>query len=204
LPIEESGASTTVIRIVEPSNGFPEMVIEKGQSAGIFTSKVKETGKLFFQILCEPNRYCRKLTINEIVANQSAWLGRAFTHLVIPDIWNESLLWILKNKPRDKHFIIIAAGEKSVRQKDLSEISRLVSEYTKDGAVLTITDSRELIEAVCDSVTDEKGEEIFFETGPFFFDLSDNTLIEDIDKIEANVKDVRIKKILLENKLPER
>jgi hypothetical protein len=191
----QNSVVSNILRIVEPKVSFPELVLEKGSSLGIYSDNVCGVTKNLFKILCEPKKYAEKVTINELVASNSAWLGRAFTHVVIPSFWKKSILEILKLTPSKKHLIVIAAEKKEIFKEDLSEISSIVSNLKKDGALITITDSCELLEAVSDSVLNEEGNELFIETGEFFVDFNTNEEITDLSQLSSNVKDIRVKKI---------
>lgn len=186
--------SNYILRIINPKLDFPEIHLQKGSSLGIFTRDYKKTLKNLFKILTNPDKFSEKVTVNDLIANNSSWIGRSFSHLVIPELWDKNILEILKEKPDRRHLIVISASDDDIKSEEYSEISNLCSLYKKDGAVLIITDSKNLIEATSDGVLDEKGNKISYKTGQFFEDMNGKE-IEDVNKIESNLKNIKFKKM---------
>lgn len=186
--------SSFILRVIKPKLDFPEINLQKGTSLGIYTKNYKKILKNFFKILTTPEKYSEKLTINDLVANNSNWIGRSFSHIVIPELWGKNILEILKEKTDRRHLIIISATEDDINQNEYSEISELCNIYKKEGAIVTITNSKKLIEATSDNIIDEKGNKISYQTGLFFEEM-DGKEIKDINNIEPNLKNIRIKKM---------
>lgn len=187
--------SNFVLRIIKPKINFPEIHLQKGNSIGIYSNNYEKILKNFFKIITNPSKFSEKVTVNELVANNSSWIGRSFTHIVIPELWDDNILHILRNKPERRHLIVISTDIKTINKEELSELSELCSEYKKDGAILTISNSKDLIEATSDDVIDEIGNKISYKTGDFFEEIKTGKEIEDFSKINSNVKNIRYKKM---------
>ncbi|BBE30101.1 hypothetical protein OSSY52_02420 [Tepiditoga spiralis] len=190
-----SEVNNVILRILNPSIEFPEITLEKGNCLGIYTENVKKLSKNFFKLICEPQKFAEKVTINNLVLDKSTWIGRTFTHIVSPELWEDSILNILKNKPQRRHLVFIFATVEEVNKKELYEISKLIEDYKKEGAVLVISNSSELFEATVDTLLDEKENEIYLENGLFYEDINTGKIYDDIEEeIKAKLFDIRIKK----------
>ncbi|MGM0640980.1 MAG: hypothetical protein ACQESN_06115 [Thermotogota bacterium] len=193
--VKSAEQNNFVLRIIKPKIKFPEVHLQRGNSIGIYTKKHKTILKNFFKIITNPEKYSEKVTVNELVANNSSWIGRSFSHIVIPELWDKNIVDILKNKPERRHLIVISTDSKTIKPEEFSEISELCSKYKTDGAILTITNSLDLIEATSDEVIDQNGNKISYKTGSFFEDIYTGKEIEDINKIESNIKNIKYKKM---------
>ena len=192
--VNSTEQSNYILRVIKPKIEFPEIHLQKGSSIGIYTKNYKKILKSFFKILTNPDKFSEKVTVNELVANNSSWIGRSFSHIVIPDLWNKNIVDILKEKPDRRHLILISATDSNIKPEEFSKISELCSQYKKDGAIITISDSKNLIEATSDEIIDETGNKISYQVGQFFEDMSGND-IENVDKLESNMKNIRYKKM---------
>ena len=192
--VNSADQSNYILRIISPKIDFPEMHLQKGASIGIYTKNYKKILKNFFKILTNPDKFSEKVTVNELVANNSSWIGRSFSHIVIPELWNKNIVDILREKPDRRHLILISATDSCIKSEDFSKISELCSQYKKDGAIITITDSKRLIEATSDEIIDDTGNKISYQVGQFFEDMNGND-IDNVDKIESNMKNIRYKKM---------
>lgn len=190
--IKEFESKMSVIKISSPKINFPEISLEAGESIGIYTNSPSKYIKYFFKIITDPSKNAEKVTINEIVANTTPWVGRTFTHIVIPEVWNDDILQILKNKPERRHLIFIGAKDNQIKKEKLPQISEQVHEYLKKCAILTITDSTELIEAVCKKVIDTNGNELILTEEKVCMDKDGN--IVSLDDVDCNIKNINIKK----------
>lgn len=191
--------NNSILKIIDPKIGFPEIDLKKGSSIGIYSNNVNLITKNFFKILCEPQKYAEKVSINEIIANNSSWIGRAFTHIVIPSLWNESILSILMNKPIKRHLILIAATAEEVIYEELAEISKLTTLFKTEGAIITISNSKDLLEATSEIFVDDNGNEIDSEFADVFEDITTQEKVL-IDDLKCNFSDLRYKKIMIKNK----
>lgn len=192
--VNSTDNSNFILRIINPKIDFPEIHLQKGSSIGIYTKNYKKILKSFFKIITNPDKFSEKVTINELVANNSSWIGRSFSHIVIPELWNKNIVDILREKPDRRHLILISATDSHIKSEEFSEISELCSQYKKDGAIITITDSKQLIEATSDEIIDDNGNKISYQVGQFFEDMKGED-IDDVDKIESNMKNIRYKKM---------
>ena len=193
--VKSAEQNNFVLRIINPKLKFPEIHLQRGNSIGIYSKNYKNILKSFFKIITNPEKYSEKVTINELIANNSTWIGRSFSHIVIPELWGENIIKVLKNKPERRHLIVISADSNSIKPDEYSEISEICSKYKNDGAILTISDSKDLIEATSDEVIDQNGNKISYKTGDFFEDIYSGKEIDDISKIESNIKNIRYKKM---------
>ena len=194
-----SEANDVVLRILNPSIDFPEITLEKGTCLGIYTESVKNFSKNFFKLICEPQKFAEKVTMNNLVLDKSTWIGRSFTHIVSPALWEDSILNILKNKPQRRHLVFIFATTEEVNKNELSKVSELVETYKKEGAVLVISNSSNLFEATVDTLIDENENELYLEDGIFYEDINTGKIYDEIEEeIKAKLFDVRIKKTRIE------
>lgn len=192
--IKEQSSDSVILDIIEPSIAFPQIRLEKGQTLGIYTENPIVLTSNFFRLISEPEKYAKKVMVNGIIANGTNWVGRVFTHIVVPEIWEDSICNILKNKPKRRHLIFIGANSNEIRYEELANISRFVTDYKKDGSIFVITDSKELLEATVEKVIDEKGFELTMKQGDFFERLSDKTEVSELSNIISNIEDLRYKK----------
>jgi hypothetical protein len=158
--IKDSHFDGFILDIVEPSISFPSIRLEKGQALGIYSNEPKLMTKNFFKLICEPEKYVKKVTINGLIANGTNWIGRSYTHMVVPEIWNDSIYNILKKKPKRRHLIFIGATRNEIILEELDNIASFVEAYKKDGSVFVITDSIELLKKTVTKVINENGTEI--------------------------------------------
>lgn len=186
-----------ILRVINPKLFFPEIILDKGECLGIYTENVNFLIKNFFKIITEPSKYAERVTVNDIVAGSSSWIGRSFTHVAVPEMWNKKLHKILEDKPKRKHLTFIGINSCDVEKEYLSEISDLVYKFKNEGAVLIVSDSCDILEACSDKITDENGNEIYSEKGIFLYDIKNNNFIESLENIKTNYCDVRVKKVIL-------
>jgi len=158
--IKDSHSDGFILDIVEPSISFPSIRLEKGQTLGIYTNEPKLLTRNFFKLICEPEKYAKKVTINGLIANGTNWIGRSYTHMVVPEIWNDSIYNILKKKPKRRHLIFIGATKNEIVSEELDNIASFVESYKKDGSIFVITDSTDLLKKTVTKVINENGIDI--------------------------------------------
>ncbi|HBT51811.1 MAG TPA: hypothetical protein DEA49_06850 [Petrotoga sp.] len=166
--IEEGVSNSIILDIVQPSLTFPEIKLEKGNSLGLYTTETELMTSYFFKLISEPEKYAKEVKINGFLANGMNWVGRSFTHIVVPQIWKDSIYNILKNKPKRRHLIFIGARKCDINYAELSEISTIISYYKKDCSILVVSDSVELLQATTDRVVNMLGESIVYGSKEFF------------------------------------
>ncbi len=166
--IEEEILNSIILDIVQPSITFPEIKLEKGNSLGLYTTDTELMTSYFFKLITEPEKYAKEVKINGFLANDMNWVGRSFTHIVVPQIWKDSIYNILKNKPKRRHLIFIGARKCDINYDELSDISTIISYYKKDCSILVISDSVELLQATTERVVNMLGESVVYESKKFF------------------------------------
>jgi hypothetical protein len=166
--IEEEISNSIMLDIVQPSITFPEIKLEKGNSLGLYTTETELMTSYFFKLISEPEKYAKEVKINGFLANGMNWVGRSFTHIVVPQIWQDSIYNILKNKPKRRQLIFIGARKCDINYDELSDISTIISYYKKDCSILVISDSFELLKVTTDRVVNMLGEPIIYESKNYF------------------------------------
>ncbi|HOB15780.1 MAG TPA: hypothetical protein PK894_03070 [Defluviitoga sp.] len=190
--IKETPSEGFILDIVEPLISFPSVRLEKGQAVGIYTSEPKLMTKYFFKLICEPEKYAKKVTINGLIANGTNWIGRSFTHMVVPEIWNDTICNILKKKPKRRHLIFIGAAKDEIVSEELDNVAFFVEDYKKEGSVFVITDSKELLEKTVDKVLNEKGIEIDLNKSELYKVISEKESVSEFSNINHNVKNLNL------------
>jgi len=161
--IEEGISSNIILDIREPFVTFPEIKLRKGNSLGLYTQDTELMTSYFFKLISEPEKYAKEVKINGFLANGINWVGRSFTHIVVPQIWEDSISNILKSKPKRRNLIFIGARKCDVNYDELSDISTLISYYKKDCSILVISDAIEFLETTTDQIVNMLGIPIVYE-----------------------------------------
>jgi hypothetical protein len=160
--INEEPSNSLILDIKGPSLTFPEIRLEKGKSLGLYTYHAELMSMYFFKLITEPEKYAKEVKINGSIANGINWIGRVYTHIVIPHICQDTILNLLKKKPKRRDLIFIGAKKSNVYHDELPYISKIISSYKSECSILVISDSIELLKATVNEVMDDTGKNIIF------------------------------------------
>lgn len=178
--------SDVMLKIVNARVNFPDIEIMIKEKVGIYTNDPYKTLDNFLKIIIRPKKYTKEYVLEGIEAENLSYFSKRIFHIASSNLWNANILKLIKSKPENRKITVLAEKKENIDINKIFEIKKAIKEKIPDENILVITDSKELLEAICDKVIDENGNQIIFEEGTFIKRLDTMEELERIDEIEEH------------------
>ncbi|GAB6188787.1 hypothetical protein JCM30566_05260 [Marinitoga arctica] len=190
--------SDVMLKIVNSRIEFPNIEIVLKEKVGIYTKNPHKFLNNLLKIIIKPKKYTEEYILEGIDAENLSYFSRRIFHIVSPNLWNnKDILKILKSKSENRKIIVLSEKDENLNIYKIFEIKKIIDNSFSDENFLIITDSKELLEAICDKVIDENGNQIPFEEGAFLKRFDTMEEIEKLDEIEGHFLPLIFKKKVL-------
>ncbi|KLO21841.1 hypothetical protein X275_07870 [Marinitoga sp. 1197] len=187
--------SDIMLKIKNSKIEFPDIELLSGEKIGIYTERVTNTINNLIKIIIKPKKYTDEYILEGMNAEELSYFSRRIFHIISLDLWKEKdILQLLKNKQDSRKITIISVDKKDLKIDTISEISRYIENKLSDENILIITNSKDLLEAICDKVIDENGNPINFEDGIYIKRLDNLETFNSIEEIEGKYIPIIFKK----------
>ncbi|MBM7559614.1 hypothetical protein [Marinitoga litoralis] len=185
-----------MLKINDAKLSVPDLELNAEEKLGIYTDKPEEIFDNIFKIVLRPKKYVKEFILEGIDVENLSFFSRRVIHFVSTKLWNgEKVIDILKNKSENRKLSIISVLEKNIT--NIFEISEYIGKNMENESILLITNSKELLESVCDRVLDEDGNQLEFEEKTIFLDLYNMEEFDNIEEINKKCHPFIIKKRVL-------
>ncbi|KAF2956409.1 hypothetical protein [Marinitoga sp. 38H-ov] len=183
-----------MLKIRDSNIPIPDLEINSEEILGIYTNDPEKIFDNIIKIVLRPKKYVKEFILEGIDVENLSFFSRRIIHFVSSELWNgKKVIDILKSKSKNRKLIIISVKN----TEDVFEISEYIEKNLKKESILLITNSRELIESVCDKVLDEDSNQLEFEEKTIFLDSYNNEEFDNIEEINKKCHPFIIKKRML-------
>ncbi|KLO22937.1 MULTISPECIES: hypothetical protein [unclassified Marinitoga] len=190
--------SDIMLKIKNSKIEFPDIELLSGEKIGIYTERITNTINNLIKIIIKPKKYTDEYILEGMNAEELSYFSRRIFHIISLELWKEKdILQLLKNKQDSRKITIISVDKKDLKIDTISEISRYIENKLSDENILIITNSKDLLEAICDKVIDENGNPIDFEDGIYIKRLDNLETFNSIEEIDGKYIPIIFKKRIL-------
>lgn len=177
--------SETILKISGSKIEFPDIEIMPKDKIGIYSQNPIVLFNNLIKIILKPKKYTEEYILESMDAENLTFFSRRIFHVISKDLWgNKSILDILKRKNEKRKIIIMLILENEINIQEMVEISRYIEKNLNEENILVISDSTEILEAICEKVIDDKGNQIPFDDGIFIKRIDTNENVEKLEEIE--------------------
>jgi hypothetical protein len=177
--------SETILKISGSKIEFPNIEIMTKEKMGIYSKNPIALFNNLIKIILKPKKYTEEYILEGMDAENLTFFSRRIFHVISKDLWeNKSILDLLKRKNDKRKIIIMRILENEINIPEIVEISKYIEKNLIEENILVISDSNELLEAICEKVIDDKGNQIPFDEGTFIKRIDTNENIEKLEEIE--------------------